>query len=195
MSVEQTSQLLHLILNALLLMTGCVLLLGRLGNRQVALEARIETIAQHWHTPIDAGTQLRDRRLSLRKTLRQLQQRHRVVRSSVLAVYHALLLAFASLLLLALRTLLPIDGFISASLVLFVLSLLLLLFSVGLTLLDLHTGDRCLTAALLEDWLAEPANQLTAPEALQNSLSSESSDRRARKKGRSPIPPLKVNVS
>jgi hypothetical protein len=176
-------------------MTGCVLLLGRLSNRQTALEAKIETIAQHWHSPA-AGTQLRDRQLSLRKGLRQLQQRHRVVRSSVLAVYYALWLAFASLFLLALRTLLPIDGLISASLVLFVLSLVLLLFSVSLTLLDLHTGARSLTTAMLEDWLAEPTNHFTSPDlALQNSLPTESSNRRARSRRQAPIPPLRANVS
>lgn len=153
MSVEQTTQLIQLILNSMLMMVACALLLSRISLRQTALEEGLQAARQslerldlgneHWSEGkgVDRST---SRVLQAKKHLRQLQHRYRVVRYSVLANAYALVCAIASTLTLALRTLINLEWLVPISLGLFVFGVTLLLLGVGLMLLDLHTADRAL---------------------------------------------------
>lgn len=154
MSVEQTTQLIQLILNSVLMTIACALLLSRLGMRQTALEERLQVANRQCLDLLEAGTESRsdvtssdrftNRVLQAKKHLRQLQYRYRIVHYGMVANHYALLCAIASTLTLALRSLLDLEWLIPISLALFVFGVALLLMGVGLTLIDLHTADRSL---------------------------------------------------
>lgn len=150
MSVEQTTQLIQLILNSVLMMVACALLLNRVSLRQTALEERLQAARQYSdllsseHRIDSHGIDRSTRVLQAKKHLRQLQYRYKVVRYGVLADSYALLGAIASTLTLALRTLMNVEWLVPLSLGLFVIGVALLLLGVGLTLIDLHTVDRSL---------------------------------------------------
>ncbi|MBC7968647.1 MAG: DUF2721 domain-containing protein [Verrucomicrobia bacterium] len=154
MSVEQTSQLIQLILNSVLMTVACALLLSRISTRQTALEESlyaanrqcIELLgvgSEHWRDGV-GGDRATNRVLQAKKHLRQLQYRYKVLRYGVLANVYALLCAIGSTLALALRTLINLEWLVPISLGLFVFGVTLLLLGVGLTLIDLHTADRSL---------------------------------------------------
>jgi len=149
MSVEQTTQLIQLILNSVLMMVACVLLLNRISLRQIALEERLQ-LANRQCSDWVGGENRSDGHgvdralLQAKKHLRQLQYRYKVVRYGMLADSYALVCAIASTLTLSLRTLLDLEWLVPLSLGMFVLGVTLLLLGVGLTLIDLHTLDRSL---------------------------------------------------
>ncbi len=155
MSVEQTTQLIQLILNSVLMTVACALLFNRINLRQVAIEERLQVLNRQCLDLLESSNDSRgegvggdrpltSRLLQARKQLRQLQHRYRLVQYSVMAGHYALFGAIASTLLLALRTLLNLEWLIPISLGLFVVGVALLLLSVGLMLVDLHTADRSL---------------------------------------------------
>lgn len=159
MSIEQTSQLLQLILNSMLLILGCILLLSQFSMRRTGIE-------EQWQNLVRQGAELRElenrgwarghfagaenRLLQVKKQLRQMQQRYQTLHLGCLAVHYALGLAIGSALTLALRTLLPLDWLIPLSLSLFVISVVVLLWSVVLILVDLHKTDRPLREELTD---------------------------------------------
>lgn len=144
MSIEQTPPLLQLLLNSVLLSLGCLLLLGRLGTRSTHLGNQISALLQQGKElstarrsgQLDAAWETR--LLPLKRYLRQLQRRQRLVHNSQVAVHYALLLSIGSTFLLSLRSLLEIDGLVSLSLGLFVLSVAVLLIGIGCALIELH---------------------------------------------------------
>lgn len=146
MSVEQTTQLIQLILNSVLLTVACVLVLGRVGVRQTALEDRMKTATRQLASILDlvgspdSGGKLPPhiRLGQAKKSLRQLQRHYQINHYSHLVAYYAFLLAILSTFTLALRTLLNADWLISIALGLFVISISGLALSIGLTLIDLH---------------------------------------------------------
>lgn len=149
MSVEQTTQLIQLILNSVLMMVACALLLNCSGLRQTALEERLQATNRqcsdlfgHEHRSDGQGSDRSSRVLQAKKHLRQLQYRYKVVRYGVLADAYALLCAIASTFTLALRTLINLEWLVPLSLGLFIVGITLLLLGVGFTLIDLHTTDR-----------------------------------------------------
>lgn len=151
MSVEQTTQLIQLILNSVLMMVGCALLLSRISLRQADLEERLQAANRQCSDLFSSekrsdrhGIDRSTRVLQAKKHLRQLQYRYKVLRYGALAESYALLCAIASTLALSLRTLINLEWLVPLSLGLFVLGVTLLLLGGGLTLIDLHTADRSL---------------------------------------------------
>ncbi|MGA7937150.1 MAG: DUF2721 domain-containing protein [Kovacikia sp.] len=160
MSVEQTTQLIQLILNSVLMTVVCALAWGRLGMRHAAAEEKLQT-ASHWYAnlleaenaPRTANNGVSPREvhsLQAKKTLRRLQRRYQVTHYSLLATHYALLFSIGSILTMALRALINVDWLIVAALGLFVIGVASLLLGVGLTLIDLHTSDRSLREEVQE---------------------------------------------
>ena len=154
MSVEQTTQLIQLILNSVLMMVACALLLSRIMLRQTALEESLQAANRQCVELLGLGQErlsegkgsdrLTSRLLQAKKQLRQLQHRYKVMRYSVLANAYALMCAIASTLSLALRTVINLEWLVPISLGVFVFGVTLLLLGVCLMLIDLHTADRAL---------------------------------------------------
>jgi hypothetical protein len=146
MSVEHTTQLIQLILNSALMVLGCALLLGRVVQRQEAIETYLINLKQRCETqasPLDNS-------LRIRKQLRSLQQRFQLLQRGATSAYAALLGAIASTFLLALRALLPFEFLIPVSLVCFTFGVAALLVAVCCMLLDLHHAQRSLMEELRE---------------------------------------------
>jgi hypothetical protein len=138
MSVEQTSQLIQLILNALLLSlvtTGMV----------VVTSARSQAVTSHLQGIQEAL--LSDGRLTyphlayLSQKRRSLRRRYQVERLGQLAAHYSFLLSVSSALVVSMRSLVNWDMLIPVSLICFVLSLGLLLSSVFCVLLALHQSS------------------------------------------------------
>ena len=151
MSIEQTAQLIQLILNSMLMVVGCASVAGRLGMRHSALTDRLQNSVDCYAEALEIESSLArqplaaDPRLILaKKQLRQLQSRHTLTSASLLAVHAALFLAIANVFLLALRSLLELDWLIPLSFGVFIAGIASLLLGVGLTLIDLHRVDRAL---------------------------------------------------
>ncbi|MBF2028151.1 MAG: DUF2721 domain-containing protein [Oscillatoriales cyanobacterium C42_A2020_001] len=140
MSVEQTTQLIQLILNSVLMSVACALVLGGLTARHSAIAEQIQTMRHNEdYTTLDLT---RSRRGQSRSQLRRLQYRYTISRYSVLAAYYALLFSIFSCFTLTVRGMINWNGLIPVALVLFVVGVATLLVSVGLTLVDWHLSDR-----------------------------------------------------
>lgn len=174
MSVEQTTQLIQLILNSVLMACACTVLLNRISLRQTALEEQLHASNRQCADLLGTGGEGRseatrgdrstNRLLQAKKHLRQLQYRYQVIRYGVLANAYALLCALASTLALALRALVYMEWLVPLSLGLFVLGVTLLLLGVSLMLIDMHTADRSL-------W--EEITGLLSPGRFDNPLKSD----------------------
>jgi hypothetical protein len=151
MSVEQTTQLIQLILNSVLMTVACALALSRLGTRHTSIEEKLQT-ANQWYTSLletgkevrvaDGSASFREVRLfQAKKSLRRLQRRYTVTHYSLLATHYALLFSIGSIFTMTLRALINADWLIVAALGLFVVGVACLLLGIGLTLIDLHSSD------------------------------------------------------
>ncbi|MGI0486201.1 DUF2721 domain-containing protein [Pantanalinema rosaneae CENA516] len=150
MSVEQSTQLIQLILNSILISVACALVLGGLTARQAALEERLQLLARQYYdyADVEGSAGWRSDRLSyVKKALRQVQYRCQISHYSVLAVHYALLFSIVSVLILAFRTAISLEWLIPVALACFIFGIAIMLLGVGLTLIDLHLSDR----PLLED--------------------------------------------
>lgn len=145
MSVEQTTQLIQLILNSVLVSVACALLLGGLMARQAAIEERLQASNRQYLDSLEGNPSFRNG--TVKRQFRQLQQRYQANRYSVLSVHYALLFAVLSALVLALRTTVGLDGLIPIALGIFIVGIAFLLMGVGLTLVELHLSEQ----PLLED--------------------------------------------
>lgn len=136
MSVEQTHQLIQLILNALIL---CMLCLGVVAVTSVRVQlvvSQLQVLQEALHseerlTYPSHVTYLAQKRRSLRR-------RYRLERLGQVTSHHAFFLAVLSALVVSMRSLVNWDGLINSSLIGFVISLGLLLGSVFCVLLALH---------------------------------------------------------
>jgi hypothetical protein len=153
MDVAQTTQLIYLMLNSVLMMNACALLLAGLLSRQTVVRDRVQTASREFVASVhlsavprngNAITLREPRQFLLKKQLRQMHQRFRAASNSVLAVSYALLLFVASTLMLALRALVNLDGLIPIALGLFSVGVGILLMGIVLMLYDLHMSDRSL---------------------------------------------------
>ncbi|MBF2074225.1 MAG: hypothetical protein IGS50_10765 [Synechococcales cyanobacterium C42_A2020_086] len=150
MSIEQTSQLIQLILNSLLLLMVSALVLAGLSLRlQVGLY-QLQTAHQDYVTLASEASEGEfargDYLTSAKLRLQSLRTYYRLTHSAVLASHYVLLLSGGSTLVLAARTLVNADWLINVALGLFVSGSGLLLLSVGLALLALwHSSDRLKT--------------------------------------------------
>lgn len=159
MDVEQTTQLIQLILNSVLMINACALLLAGLLSRQTMTSDRLKTANReyaalvdmsHISRNVDITAAKENHQFHFKKQVRQLQQRHRTASNNVLMVYYALLLFVGSTFLLALRAVFSLDWLIPGSLGLFGLGVSVLLLGVVLTLYDLHQSDRSLWQEIKE---------------------------------------------
>jgi small-conductance mechanosensitive channel len=153
MDVAQTTQLIYLMLNSVLMMNACALLLAGLLSRQTVVRDRVQSVSREFIASIPLGAVPRNgktvalkepRQFLLKKQLRQMHQRLRAASNSVLAVSYALLLFVASTLMLALRALVNLNGLIPIALGLFSVGVGILLMGIVLMLYDLHMSDRSL---------------------------------------------------
>ncbi len=139
MSVEQTTQLIQLILNSVLMSVACALVLSGLTVRYVAIGDRLED--SHQEDRLNINLDLARNHSMTRRQLRRLHQRHSLSRYSVLTAYYALLFSGLSCFALALRGILDWNWLISVALGVFVIGIATLLVAVGLTLIEIHLSD------------------------------------------------------
>ncbi|NJR59522.1 MAG: DUF2721 domain-containing protein [Cyanobacteria bacterium CRU_2_1] len=148
MSIEQTDQLIRLILNSVLLVTTCAIVFSALIMRHTAIVNRLRSIQKEYfelfgnlegHRRVQRVLPLDGRLIQLKIQLRRLRQHYRIAHYSVLAAHSALLFCITSTLVISLRTLLNLNLLIHVALVLFVFGVTALLISIGLTLLDYYT--------------------------------------------------------
>lgn len=143
MSVEQTTQLIQLILNSVLMIVACAFILAGLLLRRSALEQRLQTTSLEYCQVLHLAYRSQgDRLLLLKKQLRHLQQQVRLAQKGTIAIHYAFMVFVASTFTLSLRTVVDVAWLITAALALFVVGIAILLLSVTLLLLDLHQSDR-----------------------------------------------------
>lgn len=146
MSVEQTSQLIQLILNSVLMSVACALVVGSLTARHGTINDQLQALSRKDEEEVRVGRSNSalelSRSRSQRHQLRRLQYRYQISRYSVIAAYYALLFCIVSCLALTLRGIIQWNVLISLALGLFVLGVATLLLAIGLTLIDWHLGDR-----------------------------------------------------
>jgi hypothetical protein len=159
MSVEQTTQLIQLILNSVLMSVACALVLGGLAARYAAIGGQLQVLNQILD-PLNLSRFGCDRldgdigarestflsngasHIQSRKYFRRLQQAYRMTRNSLIVAYYSLFFSVSSCFVLAFRGMVDWNWLIPAALILFVLCVATLLVSIGLVLIDLHSSDR-----------------------------------------------------
>jgi len=160
MSIEQTSQLISLILNSVLMTLLSAALIGGAWLRQNGLCLQLQQVQRQYRrlthqqssariSPLKAnGTKETQERNQLRANLKKVRDRRQRLIGQYrwsytgMLLLHAVLLAFgASLLALALRSLFPIDGLISTALVLFTLGVVGLIAGASCILIDVAQGN------------------------------------------------------
>ena len=143
MSVEQTTQLIQLILNSVLMIVACAFILAGLLLRRSALEHRLQTTSLEYYQVLHLAYKSQgDRLLLIKKQLRHLQQQVKLAQKGTIAIHYAFMVFVASTFTLSLRTVLDATWLITTALALFVVGIGILLLSVTLLLLDLHQSDR-----------------------------------------------------
>ncbi|NJO11017.1 MAG: DUF2721 domain-containing protein [Leptolyngbyaceae cyanobacterium SL_1_1] len=136
MTIAQTSQLIQLILNSVLMIAVCIGLLGGLRLRHSAVTHQLQSLQQLYvQRSLQGAWGTAD---LLRSQRQQLQHQYRLATSSHLIMYYVVLLFVASTFTLAARTLLNLGWLIPLALVLFVLGTGGMLLSVALALLDFY---------------------------------------------------------
>jgi Protein of unknown function (DUF2721) len=148
MNIEQTNQLIQLILNSVVMVAACIFLLGGLLRRQAAMGDRLQHLHQEYLNVLGQSKTPSSPRLTLlKRQLYQLRRHHRATYYSVLAVHYALLFLVGSTFFIALRTVLGANELITTALVLFIIGVGILLLGVGLALGNVY-GDRSLWSEL-----------------------------------------------
>ncbi|MBD2464324.1 DUF2721 domain-containing protein [Oscillatoria sp. FACHB-1407] len=139
MSIEQTSQLLQLILNSVLMLTTCVVIWGVLTVRHIAIHHRLRGLNQEYFELLNHAVMLRGDRLhQIRNQLQQFRQRYQTIYLSLLTLYGAVLFLSISAFMIVLRSLLNWQWLITGSLLLFALGTGAMLVGIGLALLDFY---------------------------------------------------------
>ncbi|MBD1871807.1 DUF2721 domain-containing protein [Cyanobacteria bacterium FACHB-471] len=145
MSLEQTNQLIQLVLNSALMVSACVVILGGLLVRHTATHRQLRSLTQEYAELMGGSVLLRgDRLLQVKHQLRQLRQQYQDAYRSILVIHYALFMFVLSGLTVALRTIANADWLITAALVLFIVGLVMLLLGLALALADLHAAKRSL---------------------------------------------------
>ncbi|NDJ16332.1 hypothetical protein [Myxacorys almedinensis] len=150
MSVEQTTQIIQLVLNSVLMVLACAFVLGGLLLRRSVLENRLQATSieyfQILHRLDDSRHSSNEalqhhRLLFLKKRLRHLQHHVKASRTSILGLYYALMVFAASVFALSLRTVFSASWLVSGAMALFMVGVAVLLASVALVVLDLHQSE------------------------------------------------------
>ncbi|MBE9101351.1 DUF2721 domain-containing protein [Vacuolonema iberomarrocanum] len=187
MSVEQTSQLLQLILNSVLMVAVCgVMLMGLLAH-QGTLYQRLQWLNRECREQLMGTAFLeRDRFQKMKHQQKILRERYRQVQNSIFLAYGALVALLFSTFLLACRTFLQVNSLIPGSLLFFVLGNIALLVSAGLALLDIQRERQSMLSEL-RDWMRGSDVRLEPPRlALPPSRERTSSRERSLSRERSP---------
>ena len=117
MSVEQTTQLIQLILNSVLMIVACAFILAGLLLRRSALEQRLQTTSLEYCQVLHLAYRSQgDRLLLLKKQLRHLQQQVRLAQKGTIAIHYAFMVFVASTFTLSLRTVVDVAWLITAAL-------------------------------------------------------------------------------
>ncbi|HEY9700419.1 MAG TPA: hypothetical protein V6D10_24400 [Trichocoleus sp.] len=145
MTVEQTSQLIQLILNSGLLVAICSVLMVGLMFRHLVIGYRLRLLRQTYFDLLTVAIPLRhDRLLHLKIQLRDLRHHYRLTCCSTWAGCTALICSLLSMLTMTLRSLIEANALIPIALVFFVLGIGILLVSIGFVWLDFQADDRSL---------------------------------------------------
>lgn len=149
MSIEQTTQLIQLILNSVLMVAvGAVVWLGLMlrwvwldsllrGAGGEVLRGELKGLGDRpWRLEQSWNSMSYRSLLALRRSNRRLRRHHQMVAVSLLVAHGSLLLLVSSTLLLALRTLVQANWLIQLSLGVFVLGVGGVLLALGLCLVD-----------------------------------------------------------
>ncbi|HEY9763681.1 MAG TPA: hypothetical protein V6D07_14210 [Trichocoleus sp.] len=138
MTVEQTTQLIQLILNSALMVAIALAWWGIVWLRHSAIAAQLQEQQRRIVHLLETEYRTLDQFALLRQQRFQLQTRYRLTRHSALVMHYVLLALVGSVFGLALRTLMGVNGLIPIALILFVLGIGGLLLSVGLALLEFY---------------------------------------------------------
>jgi hypothetical protein len=150
MSVEQTTQLIQLVLNSVLMVLACAFVLSGLLLRRSVLENRLQAtsieyfqILHRINLPRSAsgGALQTNRLLFLKKRLRHLQNQVKTSRASILGIYYALIVFAVSVFSLSIRSLIGAEWLVSGSMTLFIVGVVMLLVSLALVVFDLHKSE------------------------------------------------------
>ncbi|MEM9164291.1 MAG: hypothetical protein AAGC54_14635 [Cyanobacteria bacterium P01_F01_bin.4] len=145
MSIEQTNQLILLILNSVLMVLLSTLLVGGAWLRQASLAQELDALKRACRdrkypsltSPSVQATQTK----SLRRQRHQAQRQYRLAYSGLLLLYGALVMFLINLLALALRTLVLADWLVPIALGLFIGGIAGLLAGAGLVLGDVYQSN------------------------------------------------------
>ncbi|MEM8808248.1 MAG: DUF3301 domain-containing protein [Cyanobacteria bacterium P01_G01_bin.38] len=144
MSIEQTNQLILLILNSVLMVLLSTLLVGGAWLRQASLAQELDVLKRACrdrnYTLLNTSvkeTQVK----SLRRQRHQAQRQYRLAYSGLLLLYGALVMFLINLLALALRTLVLADWLVPIALGLFIGGIVGLLAGAGLVLGDVYQSN------------------------------------------------------
>lgn len=138
LTVEQTTQLIQLILNSALMMAIALAWWGVVWLRHGAIATQLQAHQRRLAYLRQAEPEAMDQMGHLRQVRLQIQARYRVTRHSAFIMHGVLLVLVGSVFSLALRTLLGLNGLIPVALILFVLGIGGLLLSVALALLEFY---------------------------------------------------------
>lgn len=217
MDIEQTYQLLQLILNSVVMVAACVVLLSGLLRRHGALSEQLRQTQRAYEyldrlrrrnffqgsssedSDYPIGEVASDRAATvyqqlsfLKRQLHQLRQRYRSTHYSVLAIHYALLFLVGSTLLIMLRTVIAVNSLIPLALVLFIAGVSIQLLAVSLTLYDLHAAHRSLWVELRQ-LLVGDAESVRLFRRRSRRASTRSNGRAARKTEELRSPKAKVS--
>lgn len=185
MSVEQTSQLLQLILNSVLMVAVCgVVLMGLLAH-QGTLYQRLQWLNRECREQLMGTAFLeRDRFQQMKRQQKLLRERYRQAQNSIFLAYAALVALLFSTFLLACRTFLQINSLIPGSLLFFVVGNIALLVSAGLALLEIQRSRHSVLSEL-RDWMRGSEARPEPPRlALPPSREPRAQDGRSRRRAR-----------
>lgn len=160
MTVQQTSQLIQLILNSVLMVNASAIVLAILMLRYGMVHNQLRSLNQTYIAELEQEDSWWSKHLlRVNRQLRLLQQRYRSTVTSVFIVQSAVVTFATSTLLLTLRTILSIDWLITGSLWLFIIGIVVLLAGVAIAFLDIyHTGR------LLREDISRGQRRLQEPE-------------------------------
>lgn len=138
MTIEQTTQLIQLILNSALMMAIALVWWSIVWLRHNAIAAQLQDQQRQIMHFLETEYRSRNQLDLLKQQRFQLQTRYRLTRHSAWIMHYVLLALAGSVFGLSLRTLVSANGLIPAALILFVLGIGGLLLSVGLALMEFY---------------------------------------------------------
>jgi hypothetical protein len=149
---DAVARTIQLVLAPVVVVSACSIFVGGLLSRSTNLSDRIRAMTTERLDLVrriaaagaDADPVNSERLGELDVELPQLTRCHQLLHRSVLAIYVAILILVASMVLMAVAGIAPVDWLMGVVLVLFVSGVLALLLSVALVALEVRTSHRAL---------------------------------------------------